>query len=507
MLTLLQEKKPSLNPFQRKLANLILSSNTGAVPYIYGKPGVGKSAVVRDIANKLGMAFFDIRLSQKESPDLGGFPLTEERYDPRTDITYRVLDYAIPSWADAANRASNGAIIFYDELNRATPDVMNAVLQILHDKVIGEKFKFNNSVYMVAAGNMGTEDGTNVNEMDSALQNRLVPMEFKVTIEDWCKYFAKDNLHWLLLDFFLSVSDGKSIEAGAAKCVEPPTVSLKDMVQENGGGDLRATQYPSRRAWTNFSKYLEANTPSHMTGIEHKQELIRLIGNNDNITKAASEILEVSFSFLGTHPNAPHKKHLNDYLIKNDVIKLKQIRDTYGTKKSTIDVKNLSSSSITSVFSEIKDEKVFPVGIINSDGSFVIPDEEFKRVTTFIFDVALHKPELYEAVNAIFNSISNSIIKAIKLGECADNPEMPIAMVYLNDYGLDDVVEFRMLLNQDKSKKGDIIHEKLMKIYREKTQSRFFVEISQKKEYEQVYKEVKKSQETLDKLIKKDINN
>ena len=43
-----------------------------------GAPGVGKSTIVRSIAEKLGIEFIDIRLSQLERVDFCGLPSIED---------------------------------------------------------------------------------------------------------------------------------------------------------------------------------------------------------------------------------------------------------------------------------------------------------------------------------------------------------------------------------------------------------------------------------------------
>src|SRR5690554_4114819 len=46
----------------------------GLVPYIQSSPGMGKSAIVRDIANEFDMELIDVRLSTCAPTDLTGLP-------------------------------------------------------------------------------------------------------------------------------------------------------------------------------------------------------------------------------------------------------------------------------------------------------------------------------------------------------------------------------------------------------------------------------------------------
>lgn len=48
--------------------------NTTVSTFVWGPPGIGKSAVAMQIANMLGIAFIDLRLSQMDPTDLRGIP-------------------------------------------------------------------------------------------------------------------------------------------------------------------------------------------------------------------------------------------------------------------------------------------------------------------------------------------------------------------------------------------------------------------------------------------------
>jgi MoxR-like ATPase len=51
---------------------------TGVSLYVHGAPGIAKSAVARQVADKLGIAFIDIRLSQMAPEDVRGVPIMGE---------------------------------------------------------------------------------------------------------------------------------------------------------------------------------------------------------------------------------------------------------------------------------------------------------------------------------------------------------------------------------------------------------------------------------------------
>ena len=137
---------------------------------ITSKPGVAKSAIGRSIADKMNFRYMDIRLSMVDETDVGLYPsISEVEVD---GSMVKCLDFVVPRWAIEANKQPT--IIHFEELNRASQQVRNAALQILLERQIGTDFKFNENVLMMSSGNLGDEDGTDVEEFDSALNNRLV---------------------------------------------------------------------------------------------------------------------------------------------------------------------------------------------------------------------------------------------------------------------------------------------------------------------------------------------
>ena len=164
---------------------------------ITSKPGVAKSAIGLSIANKLGMRYIDIRLSMVDETDVGLYPNVSEIVVDGKSI--KCLDFVVPRWAIEANRQPT--IIHFEELNRASQQVRNAALQILLERCIGMDFNFNENVLMMSSGNLGDEDGTDVEEFDAALNNRLIHIDHVLGVDEWLKNFAVDKCHRLIVSY------------------------------------------------------------------------------------------------------------------------------------------------------------------------------------------------------------------------------------------------------------------------------------------------------------------
>lgn len=180
------ERLKKLTP--KELTYFYLMRGQLGVPFLKSKPGVAKSAITRSIANKLGLQYVDIRLSMADETDMQFPNLTHNK-----ELNCHVIEHAIPEWAVMANQRPT--LIHFEELNRAPLAVRNAALQILLERGIGPKFKFNQDVYMISSGNLGEEDGTDVEEFDSALNNRIIPINHSLTIQEWLDWGENTVIH------------------------------------------------------------------------------------------------------------------------------------------------------------------------------------------------------------------------------------------------------------------------------------------------------------------------
>lgn len=174
-----RRRMKTLTPREASYLSIMLPQH--GVLYIKAKPGVGKSAIARSIADKLGLQYVDIRLSMADETDMQFPNLTLHK-----DLDMHVIEHAMPEWAVLANERPT--LIHFEELNRAPLAVRNAALQVLLERGIGPRFKFNKNVFMMASGNLGDEDGTDVEEFDTALNNRLIHRKHDLPAAEWLEW-------------------------------------------------------------------------------------------------------------------------------------------------------------------------------------------------------------------------------------------------------------------------------------------------------------------------------
>ncbi|MEM1352799.1 MAG: MoxR family ATPase, partial [Pseudomonadota bacterium] len=145
---------------------------------LHGKPGVGKSQVVQQLANSIGARLFDVRLTTIEPQDLRGLPYYD--HDQKKTVWYRPED--LP---DDPNTPS---ILFLDELTAASPYLQPTVYGLLQERRVGQHL-LPASVMILAAGNT-VEDGAIAYEIGTALSDRLIHVHVQADTEDWLTQYA-----------------------------------------------------------------------------------------------------------------------------------------------------------------------------------------------------------------------------------------------------------------------------------------------------------------------------
>lgn len=181
----------------QKLIKLQLKSiwdapeDVGITPpiFISGSPGIGKSTIVKNVCDELGIEYIDFRACQCESCDIRGLPVPNHER--------KCMDWYINGiWpTDSKGRG----IIFLDELSAAPRDVQAALYQITLDRCLGD-YHVPAGYYIVAAGN-NTTDHAIANTISSALANRFMHVELEANHENWLSWARHNDIHPSVIGF------------------------------------------------------------------------------------------------------------------------------------------------------------------------------------------------------------------------------------------------------------------------------------------------------------------
>ena len=141
--------------------------------FVWGGPGVGKSSIVRQLAQSLEQTLQDIRALLLDPVDLRGLPFLGT--DGRSK-------WAAPEFLPQGGEG----ILFLDELNAAPAMVQASCYQLVLDRKLGE-YTLPDGWAIVAAGNRDSDRGATT-RMPTPLRNRFVHLEFDVDVQEWCEW-------------------------------------------------------------------------------------------------------------------------------------------------------------------------------------------------------------------------------------------------------------------------------------------------------------------------------
>jgi ATPase family associated with various cellular activities (AAA) len=145
---------------------------------LHGRPGIGKTDIVQQLADETGSQLFDLRLTTIEPQDLRGLPFYD--HDRRRTVWYRP--------EDLPDDPATPAILFLDELTAAAPTLQPTVYGLLQERRVG-RHRLPDSTFIIAAGN-AAEDGALAYEMGTALSDRLIHLQVRAEAADWLNRYA-----------------------------------------------------------------------------------------------------------------------------------------------------------------------------------------------------------------------------------------------------------------------------------------------------------------------------
>ena len=149
---------------------------------VWGAPGLGKSSVIRGIADEMGIDFIDVRLAQREPVDVRGLPVPD-RENNKVD------------WMVSGEWPRDGrGILLFDELTAADRSLQVAAYELILDRRLGDLYKVPDGWYICAAGNR-VEDAAVSTTMSSALANRFMHVELGEDVESWAHWANLHNIH------------------------------------------------------------------------------------------------------------------------------------------------------------------------------------------------------------------------------------------------------------------------------------------------------------------------
>ena len=152
---------------------------------VWGAPGIGKSSIVSQIADRHGLELLDLRLSQLAPTDLRGLP---------------VADGSVSRWLPPEFLPNAGkGILFLDELNMAPPAIQGIAQQLILDRRVGS-YVVPEGWFVWAAGNR-KEDRAAVYDMPAPLANRFLHFHVDAHYDCFRAWAARSGIQEQILAF------------------------------------------------------------------------------------------------------------------------------------------------------------------------------------------------------------------------------------------------------------------------------------------------------------------
>lgn len=288
-----------------RLFNLLKSTNYPVM--IVGLHGTGKSEVVAQYAKSISAILLDIRLSQYTEGDLIGLP--------HFDTEKRVSSFFPPEFIAQASQRK--CVVFFDELNRASREVRQAVFQLADSRRLGSLTLHPESV-VVAACNPDDER-YQVNPLDPAELDRWLKFEFRPTVQEWIEWATENNVMPQIITYI----------ANNPKHLDPPP--------NTGTNTDSMVKQPSRRSWKRLSDSLGSGQVDKellydlATGCVGQEVGVRFASQFQNVTNVLNPFTKViDASKLGLEEMA-------------QVLAVLGERETYHAHKEASQIRNLEA--------------------------------------------------------------------------------------------------------------------------------------------------------------------
>ena len=215
---------------QEDLLEILLNIAPSRPVFIWGAPGIGKSALVEQFAAEIGLPCVSLLGSQLAPEDIMGIP----------QIRGETSEFLPPKMI----ARKEPYVLFLDELNACSQEVQKAFYSLIHERRIGEYHLPEGSI-VVGAGNR-MQDSAIVKTISSALINRMFHVQMKADARQWIKWVQSNQLHPWVIDYIIQRPDHLFSEP--PKTEEPFSTPrswhmLSDALTEYGAGKRELSQH------------------------------------------------------------------------------------------------------------------------------------------------------------------------------------------------------------------------------------------------------------------------
>ena len=204
--------------------------------YMYGAPGIGKTATANQAAEELGIGFVSFSLTHHTRNSVLGLPVISELNGNRyTEFT---MSEIIAEVVKAVNSGFKEGILLLDEFNCVSETIMPIMLEFLQTGNIGTHHLPEGWI-LVLCGNP-PEYNKSAREFDAAVVDRVRRIEVFAEAKDFSGYAEAKKLHPVIREFLETCPDSLYAVSGYDRRAEKREV---DVVTPRGWENLSWALY------------------------------------------------------------------------------------------------------------------------------------------------------------------------------------------------------------------------------------------------------------------------
>ena len=182
--------------------NFLIPPEAQRPVFLMGPPGIGKTAIMKQIADELGVGLVSYSMTHHTRQSALGLPLIihKEYKGESYDVTEYTMSEIISSVYDMMEEAqTEEGILFLDEINCVSETLTPTMLQFLQYKTFG-KHKVPGGWIVVTAGNP-PEYNRSVREFDIVTWDRLKRIDIEPDYPAWKEYALRRGVHPAVLTY------------------------------------------------------------------------------------------------------------------------------------------------------------------------------------------------------------------------------------------------------------------------------------------------------------------
>ncbi|MGI6349000.1 MAG: AAA family ATPase [Eubacteriaceae bacterium] len=198
---------------------------------LIGAPGLGKTAIMSQIAEETGVALVSYSITHHTRQSAIGLPFINDRI--YGDTCYKITEYTMSEiiasvYETMEQTGKKEGILFIDEINCASETLAPTMLQFLQLKQFGQH-KVPEGWVVVAAGNP-PEYNKSVKEFDTVTLDRIKMIHVEANYKVWKKYAYEYRVHNAIISY-LDINENNFYKV-------ENTVDGKEIVTARGWDDL-----------------------------------------------------------------------------------------------------------------------------------------------------------------------------------------------------------------------------------------------------------------------------